>query len=198
MPDSIRLAVIVGSTRPVRVGPAVAGWFAGRARRRPGVELDLIDLAEVALPFLSEPEHPAYGRYTEEHTLAWSKRVAGAEAYVLVTPEYNASFPAALKNALDTLYAEWNGKPVGFVGYGGPMGGARAVYALRPVVGALGMLPVGPDVAVHRARRMLDDDGVLQATDELDETADLLLTELVALTVALRSRHQADPALTAG
>ena len=193
MPAPIRLAIIVGSTRPGRVGPAVAEWFAGRVRRLPGVDVDLVDLADIALPFLDEPEHPALGRYTRPHTLAWSQRIAPAEAFVLVTPEYNASFPAPLKNALDTIYDEWSGKPVGFVGYGGQVGGARAVSALRPVVCALGMLPVGMDVNVHRVGRMLGEDGTLEATCDLDDRADLLVTELIAFTTMLRSRRPAEP-----
>lgn len=196
MSDPIRLAVIVGSTRPGRVGPKVASWFAGRARRNAAVELDVADLGDIALPFLDEAEHPALGRYARPHTIAWSKRMSRADAYVLVTPEYNASFPASLKNALDVLYQEWTGKPVGFVGYGGPLGGARALQALRPVVCELGMIPVGPDVSVPRPRRMLDEDGVLQGTDEFAEAADALVAKLVTLTGALRSPSQSDSALT--
>lgn len=190
MDNPIRLAIIVGSTRPARIGPTVADWFASRARRLPGLHVDLADLADVALPFLDEPEHPALARYTQPHTIAWSRRMSKAEAFVLVTPEYNASFPAPLKNALDALHGEWAGKPVGFVGYGGSLGGARALHSLRPVVCELGMLPVGPDVTVHRPRRMLDEDGVLRASSDLDDVADLLLTGLDVLAATLRQRQQ--------
>lgn len=172
----VRLAVIVGSTRPGRVGPAVASWLVDRAGSRPGVEIDLVDLAELGLPFLDETEPAASGVYRRPHTRQWSARVAAADAVVLVTPEYNGAFPAPLKNALDYLYQEWRHKPVGLVGYGFGAGGAGAVTMLEQVVQALRMdlapAPVTVDLGTHLV------DGGLQPDGDLEAAADDLLAHL--------------------
>lgn len=139
----ITVGVIVGSTRPGRIGSPIARWIAELAGSLPGIEVDLIELAEVALPFLDEPEHASTGIYTQQHTRDWSARIGALDAFILVTPEYNFSFSAPLKNALDYLSEEWNGKAVALVGYGGTSSGTRAVQALLPVITSLGMLCVG-------------------------------------------------------
>lgn len=140
-----RLMVITSSTRPGRAGQAVADWVVDLAADT-AFEVDSVDLQALALPLLDEPEHPSAGRYTQPHTKRWSTRVSEADAVVLVTPEYNHSFPASLKNALDFLYREWADKPVGVVSYGGVSAGTRAAAALAPVLASLQMRPVG---AVH-------------------------------------------------
>ncbi len=113
----IELRIVVASTRPGRFGPVVADWV--RNQVPPEVfAVELVDLAEVALPLLDEPEIAATGIYAHDHTRRWQAIVEGAEAIVVVTPEYNDGYPASLKNAIDYLYAEWAGKPIGVVGYG--------------------------------------------------------------------------------
>src|SRR5690606_6014283 len=129
-----RLQIIVSSTRPGRIGLPIAEWFASEATAHDTFEVDFADLAEIGLPLLDEPHHPRLGNYQHDHTKAWSERVAAADAFALVTPEYNHGFPAPLKNALDFLYREWNHKPVGFVSYGGVAAGTRAVALLKPVL----------------------------------------------------------------
>src|SRR6476660_2317242 len=128
------LKIIVASTRPGSSGPAIAGWIAGAARR--GTDFDsveVLDLAEINLPFLDEPHHPKLGRYTKPHTIAWAEAIERADALVIVTPEYNGGYPAPLKNALDFLHAEWQNKALGMVSYGGGLGGgARAAGMLLP------------------------------------------------------------------
>ena len=146
------LKVIIGSTRPVRAGVAVAEWFRDLAAKHPDFDTELVDLAEVNLPLLDEPEHPRHGRYVREHTKRWSRVVGSADAFVFVVPEYNHGYNAATKNALDYLYAEWRDKPVGFVGYGGRAGGMRSVGMLTEVVTALGMLPATSSVSITLAR----------------------------------------------
>ena len=111
-----KIGIVVSSTRPTRIGHQVARWVASLAPE--GTDVDIIDLAEVDLPFLAEPEQPATGNYTQPSTIAWSERVRGYDALVITVPEYNAGYPAVVKNAIDTLHAEWNGLPVGVVGYG--------------------------------------------------------------------------------
>lgn len=125
----LRVAVLVGSTRNGRFGPTAAEWLLAQARRRGDLELDVIDLAEVRLP----PELIDEGDAEPEPVTALRPRIAGADAYVVVTPEYNRSFPAPLKTAIDWYYAEWMAKPVGFVSYGGVSGGQYAVAQLRQV-----------------------------------------------------------------
>ncbi|MET1034658.1 MAG: NAD(P)H-dependent oxidoreductase [Arthrobacter sp.] len=141
----VRIAIIVGSTRPNRNGRAVADWVHEHARERGDAEFDLVDLAEQGLPLLDEPLPPSLGQYTKDHTKAWSATVARYDGYVFVTPEYNHSVPAALKNAVDFLYAEWNNKSIGFVSYGGA-GGTRAVEAWRLVAAELQMADVRAQV----------------------------------------------------
>lgn len=144
----IKIAIILSSTRPGRKGEAVANWVLDQASRRGDADYELIDLATHTLPDLDEPIPPAAGRYTEPHTKAWAEVIAGFDGFIVVTPEYNHSFPGKLKNALDRVYAEWNNKAVGFVSYGVD-GGVRAVEALRPVSGTLQLADVGPHVALN-------------------------------------------------
>jgi len=117
----MKLHVVVSSTRPGRVGPLIADWFAGQVdpdSDKGGFDVEIIDLARVGLPMLDEPNHPAEQQYVHEHTRNWSASVAAADAFVFVMAEYNTGFTAPLKNALDYLYSEWHHKPVGFVSYG--------------------------------------------------------------------------------
>lgn len=128
----LRLALIVGSTRPGRRSRLVADWVAREAQThlRGRAEVDMVDLAEVDLPPLNEPVPAAIGDYRHEHTRRWSQTIAAYDGFVIVTPEYNHSMPAPLKNAIDYLFAEWNDKAAGFVSYG-LNGGTRAVEHLR-------------------------------------------------------------------
>ncbi|MFY1691739.1 NADPH-dependent FMN reductase [Plantactinospora sp. WMMB782] len=137
-----RIAVIVGSTRPGRVGRQVADWVAGHGGKRDDVDVEVVDIADYALPLYDEPRSPLLGGYEHEHSRAWSGRIAGFDGYVIVTPEYNRSIPSALKNAIDYLYREWNNKAAGFVGYGSTVSGARAVEHLRLIAAAVQMATV--------------------------------------------------------
>ncbi len=187
----ITLGVIIGSTRPGRAGAEVARWICRRVELQLTLQVDLLDLAEVALPFLDEAEEPSTGSYAHRHTRDWSRRIAALDAVMLVTPEYNNSFPAPLKNALDFLYAEWRRKPVGLVGYGMTSAGTRAVAALLPVVTALGMVPAG---AVHLSlRQRLAADGRLRTVEADNANLDGLFAELCELTALLRAEAVVAP-----
>lgn len=144
--SDIRIAVIIGSTRPGRNGQAVAEWVLEQAQGRDGATYELVDLADFPLPHLDEPMPAAYGQYAGEHTQAWSEKVASYDGFVFVTPEYNHSISGVLKNALDYLYAEWNNKAAAFVGYGS-LGGARAVEHLRTVASELQLAHVRQSLA---------------------------------------------------
>ena len=177
--------IIIGSVRPGRAGLPIAQWAAAAAEAHGGFEVDLVDLAELALTFMDEPAHPRLRRYTKPHTVRWSARVDAADAFLLVTPEYNYSTSPALKNALDFLNAEWWMKPVGFVSYGGVSSGTRGVVALLPTIVALGMVRVGANVELtYGAQRIVD--GVFRPEEK--ETAILTkeLGELAVLADGLR------------
>jgi NAD(P)H-dependent FMN reductase len=150
--DSLSLAVIIGSTREGRFVDTVGRWFAAEAARHGGLAVDLVDLAEAGLP----PVHPATRSPPVERFAA---RLAAADAFVVVTPEYNHSFPAALKHAIDLGNAEWRAKPVGFVSYGGMAGGLRAVEHLRLVFAELHAMTVRDCVSFHTARERFDAEG---------------------------------------
>jgi NAD(P)H-dependent FMN reductase len=143
----LTIGIIIGSTRPKRNGKAVGEWVYNMARERDKATYALIDLKEVDLPFLDEPKSPMQGDYKHTHTRSWSERIAPFDAFILVTPEYNHGTSAALKNALDFLYKEWNRKPVGFVSYGSDSG-IRAVEQLRQVVVELRMAPIRTQVSM--------------------------------------------------
>jgi NAD(P)H-dependent FMN reductase len=147
-----RIAIILGSTRPGRRGEPVAKWAFAEAKTRSDAEFELVDLAEQSLPLLDEPATASQvaagrGEYAHAHTRAWSQKIASFDGFVFVTPEYNHSTSAALKNAVDYLFAEWNNKAAGFVGYGGG-GGLRAIESLRLVLAEVMVADVRTQVAL--------------------------------------------------
>ena len=114
----LKLAIIIGSTRPGRVGEAVGRWVHEIAQKRSDATFELVDIKDFNLPLLDEPVPPSMGKYSQEHTKKWAAKIAAFDGYVFVTPEYNHGINGALKNAIDFLFAEWNNKAAGFVGYG--------------------------------------------------------------------------------
>jgi NAD(P)H-dependent FMN reductase len=177
--------IIIASTRPVRAGEPVGRWIRERAVAHGGFDVEVADLAEIDLPLMNEPNHPRLGKYTFDHTKAWSARVAAADAFLIVTPEYNHGFPAPIKNALDYLYAEWQHKPVGLVSYGAVAGGVRAAQALKPVLQYLKMIPLSEQVIIPFVAKHIAD-GVFTSTTAIDDSATAMLDELVRLEHALR------------
>jgi NAD(P)H-dependent FMN reductase len=180
------LQIVIASTRPGRAGETIARWFHTLAEGHGGFDLELVDLAEVALPLFDEPHHPASGHYLHEHTLAWSARVRRADAFVFVAPEYNHSMNAALKNALDYLHDEWRHKAVGFVSYGGVAAGTRAVQAIRLVAQSLSMVPVYEVVNIAFFRQYLDDDGDLVPDERLVRDGQKMLDSILSWEQGLR------------
>ena len=181
-----KLMIVIASTRPGRAGLPIGRWFTDRARAQGGFDIEVVDLAELKLPFLDEPNHPRFKDYTKKHTKDWSAQVEGADAFVFVTPEYNFGMPATLKNAIDFLHQEWLYKPVGFVSYGGMAGGTRAVQQLKQVVTTLKMTPIYEAVNIPFHTKFIDDDGVVQANEVMEKAADAMLAELVRTEAALR------------
>src|SRR5882762_2835340 len=142
-----RVAIIVGSTRPGRKGEAVARWVYEIAGSRGDAKFELVDIKDYDLPLLDESMSAISGKYSKDHTKAWSAKIDSFDAFVFVTPEYNHATSGALKNAIDYLYKEWNNKAAGFVGYGGA-GGVRAVENLRLVMGEIKIADVRAQVAL--------------------------------------------------
>ncbi|BDZ44749.1 NADPH-dependent FMN reductase [Naasia aerilata] len=180
-----RVMVIAGSVRPGRIALPIANWVVSELSGQDGVEIDFVDLAELALPLMDEPAHPMAREYTKPHTIAWSERVDAADAFVFVTPEYNHSFSPALKNALDYLNHEWRRKPLAFVSYGGVSAGTRGVVALKAVTAGLGLIPTLASVEINFPRNHLAEDGSFVPSDTQRGKLHQALAELVALSGAL-------------
>jgi NAD(P)H-dependent FMN reductase len=142
----IKVGIIVGSTRPGRHADAVARWVLEKSKGRTDAEFEVVDIKDFNLPLLDEAMPPSMGQYAQPHTKAWARKVASFDAYVFVTPEYNHAPSAALKNAIDFVYAEWNNKAAGFVSYGASSGGGRAVEQLRQVMGEMQIADVRAQV----------------------------------------------------
>jgi len=180
-----KLMIVVASVRPGRIGLPIAEWVRGASAAAGFDDIDFVDLAELALPFMDEPNHPRLKQYTQPHTIAWSERVDAADAFVFVTPEYNHSYSPALKNAIDFLNSEWWRKPVGFVSYGGVSGGSRGVMAMEPVLTVVGMVKTGAAVEIPFAATQMDN-GVFQPSDKDSAILGKVLAEMDTLAMALR------------
>lgn len=182
----LKLAVIVGSTRQGRFAPTVANWFAGQAEDHADMAVDVIDLADSALPLVLGTEPSA-------EVAALTARLDAAEAFVVVTPEYNHSFPASLKTAIDWHYTQWQAKPVGFVSYGGISGGLRAVEHLRQVFAELHAVTVRDTVSFHGAWGQFDDDGLPKDEEACGVAAKSMLDQLAWWGFALREARAKRP-----
>ncbi|HEY7932686.1 MAG TPA: NAD(P)H-dependent oxidoreductase [Solirubrobacteraceae bacterium] len=180
------LQVVIASTRPGRVGPAVAQWFCELAGTHEAFDLRTVDLAEIDLPFMDEPNHPRLRRYTQEHTKRWSATISGADAFVFVMPEYNNGFNAPLKNAIDYLHDEWQYKPVGLLSYGGVAAGTRAAQMIKQVITSLKMVPVTEAVSIPFISQFIDGDGHLQPNQTMHSAAHAMLDELARMERSLR------------
>ncbi|MFB7667498.1 NADPH-dependent FMN reductase [Kitasatospora sp. NPDC056138] len=188
----LKVAVIIGSTRDGRFGPTVTSWLLGHTARREDMDVDLVDLTETPLPtvFPAFGQPPAEG--TEELLAAVSPRLAAADAFVIVTPEYNHSFPAPLKNAIDWHNQQWHAKPIGFVSYGGLSGGLRAVEQLRVVMAELHAVTIRNTVSFHNYGDKFDADG--KAVDPAaDAAAESMLNQLAWWAHALRDARSIRP-----
>jgi NAD(P)H-dependent FMN reductase len=184
------LLVIIGSTRPGRVGLPVGHWFADTAEAHGVFEVRVADLAEVNLPLFDEPRHPRLGQYQHEHTKRWSALVDAADAVAVVHPEYNFGMTAPVKNAFDYLYREWRYKPVALVSYGGASGGMRAAQMVKQVVTALGMMPLPESLAIQFPAQHVDD-GRFTPPAPVAEAAGRLLDELARWEGALTPLRKA-------
>lgn len=181
-----RLLVIIASTRPGRRGLPIGQWIVEAARDHGAFDIQLADLAEINLPFMDEPNHPSLGKYTHQHTWEWSAMVDGADAIVIVTPEYNYGFNAPLKNALDYLHREWQYKPVGLVSYGGVSSGLRSAQMLKQVLTTLNMMPLNEAAPISLQAATFDDDDHFQPTEQHQKAAVGMFDALLRWNGALK------------
>lgn len=175
----VTIKIIVGSTRPNRFGPQLAEWLLKLSREHPAAQFELLDLKEINLPFLDEPEMPSDGNYQQEHTKQWAATIAAGDGFIWVHPEYNHSVAPALKNAIDFLWQEWNNKPVALAGYGAEAGGARAAEQLRLVASAVMMFDIRTQLVITSYRQQLDANGIFQPTDKQTKIAHKLLDDII-------------------
>ncbi|MCC6751523.1 MAG: NAD(P)H-dependent oxidoreductase [Deltaproteobacteria bacterium] len=180
----VKLAIIIGSTRPGRKAEAVARWVHEIAKKRREAEFELVDIKDFDLPLLDEPVPPSMGQYSRPHTKAWAAKIGSFDGYVFVTPEYNHGTSGALKNAIDYLYREWNNKAAGFVGYGS-VGGTRAVEQLRLVMGELQVADVRAQVALSLFTDF-EDFTTLKPGPHHEAAVNAMLDQLIAWSGALR------------
>ena len=180
----VNIAIIVGSTRPGRKAEAVAKWVHGIASKRSDAKFEVVDIATFDLPLLDEPVPPAMGQYSKDHTKRWAAKIAQFDGFVFVTPEYNHATSGALKNALDFLFAEWNDKAAGFVGYGS-MGGARAIENLRLICGELRIADVRQAVQLSLFTDF-ENFATFKPAAMHEKTVGTMLDELVSWSTALR------------
>ena len=197
--NSSTLLVIVASTRPGGLGPAIGRWFTEAVADRAAeheVSLRTLDLRSLALPWLDEPGMPADGHYVHAHTKRWSETVQSADGCVFVVPEHNSGMPGSLKNAMDALHAEWVWKPAGIVSYGMTSAGTRALLAVRQTAAALQMVPTPSSVSI-RVREEIRD-GALVPSAPRDERASDMLDEAVRLARLLAPMREAQLAVADG
>jgi NAD(P)H-dependent FMN reductase len=184
----LRIAIIIGSTRPGRKGEAVAKWVYEIAQKRSDAEFELVDIKDFNLPLLDEPMSPLMGQYTHQHTKTWSAKIASFDAYVFVTPEYNHATSGALKNAIDFLYNEWTNKAAGFVGYGGASG-TRAVENLRLVMGELQIADVKAQVGLSLFTDF-EDFSVFKPAPKQEKSVNAMLDQVIAWGGALKTLRE--------
>jgi NAD(P)H-dependent FMN reductase len=186
--SQLRVAVIIGSIRRDRFGPTPANWIAAQAGKRDELEVDVIDLAKAYLPEVLDIGVPA-----PQAVQDLAPYLASADAFIIVTPEYNHSFPASLKNAIDWYVDEWKAKPVAFVSYGGIAGGLRSVAQLRQVFPSMHGTTIRDTVSFHNYQDEFDADGQPTNAEGCNAAAKVMLDQLIWWGLALRNARAERP-----
>jgi len=184
----LRIAIIIGSTRPGRKAEAVAKWVYEIAQNRSDAEFELVDIKDFDLPLLDEPVSPIMGQYTHQHTKIWSAKIASFDAYVFVTPEYNHGTSGALKNAIDFLYHEWVNKAAGFVSYGGAAG-TRAAEQLRLVLAEVQIATVRNQVLLSLFTDF-ENFSVFKPAPQHEKSVNAMLEQVTAWGSALKTLRE--------
>lgn len=190
----LKVKVILGSTRQNRFSDKSGVWIVEEAKKKEGVDVELLDLRDYPFPFYNEPTSPAMvkdGAYPNDIVRKWAAKIREADAFIVIAPEYNHGIPGVLKNALDSVYAEWNNKPIGFVAHGS-VGGARSVEQLRGVVVELQMAPIRNAVHIPQPWNLLDENGNLKdgALDPFKKSAGAFLDQLIWWAKALKTARE--------
>lgn len=188
-PAPVRLTLILGSDRDGRFGPTIAAWLLDQFEARPDIEVELLDVADAQLPAASSGPSAEVAVRLDRATA----KLAGADAFLVLTPEYNHSYPAGLKGLIDRHFGEWRAKPVGFVSYGGISGGLRAVEHLRQVFAELHAVTVRDTVSFHWAHGQFDEQGTLREPAEAEAATKTMLDQVVWWALALREAKAVRP-----
>ena len=183
---TLNLKIIIGSTRPGRVGPVIATWVQQVALEHGRFDVDLVDLQDLKLPLLDESAHPLALQYEQRHTHDWSQIVDSADAYIFVTPEYDFFAPATLVNAIQVILKEWGYKVAGVVSYGGISGGLRSSQNLRQLLGNVNVHALPQVVPIPMFPKFIGEDGVFHPSEPMEEGMILQLDELFKWASALR------------
>lgn len=179
------LKIIIASTRNERQGIAVANWFIEKAKKEEMFNVEALDLKEINLPMLDEPKHPKFQDYQYEHTKAWSKKIAAADTFVFVFPEYNYGVPPAMVNAIDYLFHEWNYKPAALVCYGGISGGLRSAQMSKLILTTVKLVPLTEGVSLHFFAKNINEQGIFISDQHIDNLYQNMMSELVKWTKGL-------------
>jgi len=183
-----KLKIISSTVRPGRKGPIVANWIAETAKKTGSFEVEVLDLGEINLPLMNEPVHPMMKQYEHAHTKLWSQKIEEADAFIFVTAEYDYSYPASLKNALEYLVHEWAYKPAGLVSYSaGAFAGVRAVMSLKNDLLSLRTISLAEAVNIPGINQLLNEDGEFIPNELIATSAKTMLTQLVRWTKGLKA-----------
>lgn len=180
------LKVISSTTRPGRKGPIMARWIAEEAEQHGSFDVEMLDLGEINLPMMNEPNHPRLGKYTNGHTKQWSAKIDQADAFIFVTAEYNHTYPASLQNALQYLSQEWNYKAAGIVSYGGVSAGTRAYIDLKRDLLTFKIAPLVEAVNIPFFTQFINDENRLIPNEVMERSAVAMLDELVRWSAGMK------------
>lgn len=182
----INLKIISSTVRPGRKGPVIANWIAEKAKKNGKFSVEVLDLGEINLPMMNEPNHPSQKKYEHDHTKKWSAKIDEADAFIFVTAEYDYNYPAPLRNALEYLVHEWAYKAAGIVSYGGVSAGTRAVKSLTGDLSVFKMVPLMEMVNFPFFQQNINDQNVLEANEVSHKAADAMLRAIVRWTKGLK------------
>jgi NAD(P)H-dependent FMN reductase len=181
------LKIITSTVRPGRKGPVIAKWIADLAKQNGNFNVEVIDLGEMNLPLMNEPNHPILKKYQYEYTKQWSAKIDEANAFVFVTAEYDHSYPSPLKNALEYLVQEWGYKPAGIVSYGGVSAGTRAAHMLAADLATMRIVPLTESVNFPFFQQNINDQNEFEANEISHKAADNMLKQLVRWAKGLKA-----------
>lgn len=182
------LKIISSTVRPGRKGPIIAAWIKELAEATGNFNAEVLDLGEINLPLMNEPGHPTMRQYEHDHTKQWSAKIDEADAFIFITAEYDYSYPASLKNALEYLVHEWAYKPAGLVGYSaGPFAGVRAISNLKPDLLPKKIVPLAELVTIPNLGQLIDEEGQFTPNEIIERSAKVMLTQLVRWTRGMKA-----------